>query len=278
MNAEVMYVTKRSSNTLRVLTEEEIALVSGGSDTITVTGSRYDYSYYDYWSYSNFFYDYSYYDQGGGGGGGGGGEEAPPADEGELTEGQEEVIKEGMNSLKATLEAYVQKYGDFELKLADGSTYKASDLIRGADALSKAFDVLEGAQLTAAIVNGNADIGAVIGFVAGLAGSAAVGAAGAGPLAAFAAGLAIGYGAEVGYNAITGLIDQSITNYANAMQQANPGWNDLPSSIQEYIFLQQLFGIPPNPYDDGYGGGGGGGGGYGGGGGGGYDNPHYNIP
>jgi hypothetical protein len=229
-----------------------MGLVAGGSDSITVTGGSW--SYFD-WGFYNFYYnnyvdDNSYYTDGGGGGDAPAPDPEPAPAEGELTEDQEDAVKDGMDSLKSTLEQYKNKYGDFELKLPDGSTYKASDLINGADKVSKAFDALEGAQLAAALANGDADIGKIVGFVGGIAGGAAAGALGAGPIAVFAVGLGISWGAEAGYNAIATTIDRAVSdflvNYNNQMQQANPDYNSLPSSIQEYIFLQQLFGNPSN--------------------------------
>lgn len=281
MNMLINKLSSKASKAaeLRQLTVNEIEMISGGlQDDIVVTGRRYEQSYFDY----NYLSYYSYYDSGSNfgeysyGGGGGGGDPAPdPEPQDALSEDQEDAVKDGLEGLKSTLEEYVKKHGDFILKLPNGDTYKASQLIRGADALGKAFDGLEGAQLVSAVVNGNADVGAIVGFLGGLAGSAAVGAAGGGPLAVFVAGLAVSYGAEHGYNAIASTINTAVnnyfTNYNNQMQQANPGYNSLPSSIQEYIFLQQLFGNPAPDYDpepsgipywksQGY------------------NNPHYNIP
>jgi hypothetical protein len=59
------------STQLRQLTPEELLLVSGGTDTIVVTGSRYsDDDWFDRWNYYNDYYNSdNYYDEYGGGGG-----------------------------------------------------------------------------------------------------------------------------------------------------------------------------------------------------------------
>jgi hypothetical protein len=63
---------------LRELTAEELVLVSGGSDTIVVTGQRDNWGSSDFWSsYDDYYNDYTsdYY------GGGGGGVESPIPEE-----------------------------------------------------------------------------------------------------------------------------------------------------------------------------------------------------
>lgn len=222
----------------RNLTAEETALVAGGSNTITVTGSR----ELD-WSWFYFSSGWSSGDGSGGGGGDGGGGDTPSNAQ-ELTEAEQEAAKDSVQGLIAILDENIKKYGDAIIKLPDGREVLASEML---DALGKTLDIIEAGNLAYEALNGNADVAEVAGFIAGLAGGAVAAALGAGPIAVFATGVAVGLLTEAGLNQIA-------TNFSNAwneayenIQQANPNYT---SGMNLYLFIQSIFGNTTDPFDE----------------------------
>lgn len=252
---------KKGGSTHRALTPEELLLVAGGVDTIVVTGTRYDDWWDNYYWYNNYYDNDNFVDYYGGGGGGDAGGDTS-SDGGALDEAQEKAAQGGLAAIQQDLEKHIAKYGDFDIKVGD-QVFKASDLVKGLDAMGKLFDLYDGAQLIYQIVNGDANVGMVMGFLAGLAVTAGLTAAGAGPVAVFAASVAAGWLVEVGTNAIVEAIDRSVAETLANLPQPDPS---LPGPLQELDFLRHMFGIPhthddlgdtggyiySGPYGDGY--------------------------
>lgn len=226
-------------NAHRELTAEELLLVAGGVDTIVVTGSSYDPWWDSYYWYNNYYDNDNFVDYYGGGGGGDAGGDTT-ADGDALNEAQEKAAQGGLAAIQQDLQNHIAKYGDFTIKVGDQS-WKASDLVKGLDTMGKMFDVLEGAALIVAIANGDANVGMVMGFLAGLAVAGGLTAVGAGPVAVFAASVAAGYLVEVGTNAIVTALDNAVADMIANLPQPDPS---VPAPLQEFDFLQHLFGIP----------------------------------
>ena len=255
---------------LRELTKDELALVAGGSETIVVTGERWD---WDYWDFNDYYYDDPNYEDVYSGGGGGGGEEEPDPEPEVMDEALKTAMEGELAKLEQNLKDMIDKVGDFDIKVGD-FTIKASELLDGLGKLGGIFDLYEAGQITNDILNGDASIGQVVGFLGALALGAGMTAAGAGPLAVFAATAAAGL-------LIPGAVDSAVELLNAGFEAAfdiavetlgtvpsDPSW---PQSISEYDFWLHVFGIPHDhssePFTDPYGGGG-------------YDykNPYYNIP
>lgn len=222
----------------RQLTAEETALVAGGSNTITVTGSP-DFD----WSWLFFGGGWSYTEgDGQGGGGSGGGEESSDAQD--LTDAEEEATKDSLQAMIAILDENIKRYGDATIKLPNGTEVLASEIL---DALGKTLDIIEAGTLVWEALNGNVDVAATAGFLAGLAGGAVAAALGAGPIAVFATGVAVGLLTEAGLNQIaTNFSTAWAEAYAN-IEQANPGYT---SGMNLILFIQSLFGNPTDPMDE----------------------------
>ncbi|MBD2840970.1 hypothetical protein [Erythrobacter rubeus] len=264
-------------NKFRPLTNEELALVSGGNE-IVVTGTPpggggggggggWGWGWGDGGGGGSGGYD-------GGGGGGGGGDDDPPPPPPGMDEETEIIVEGTVEALQADIQSYLDELGhDFDIKVGD-QTFRASDLVESLDELGKVFDAYEAYQLTDDLLNGDAGLADAIAFVGALAVGAGVTAA-AGPLAGFAAGVAAGYLLPGAANYV---VDHLATAYDTVLaeavdstgyQPANPNWGP---ATQTYDFLLYIFGIPNNPgpgSDPYYPPPGGGGGGF---------DPHYNIP
>jgi hypothetical protein len=233
--------TTNSPSGFRALSPEEIALIAGGTNlgTITVTAPPRDYYDYIWWDY-DLSGDYGGGYDGSSGGGGDPGDSENPEDP-ELTEEEEEKTKDVIEALKSALEENIKKYGDSIIKLPNGIEVRASDLL---DALGKTLDFVEAGTLAYEAANGNMDVAATAGFLAGMLGGAAAAAAGAGPIAVFAAGVAAGMFTEY---AINEAVDRFNTAWTAAYQQElqqNPGFT--PGMHTLYMILQ-MWGIQPGP-------------------------------
>jgi hypothetical protein len=223
----------------RQLTPEETALVAGGSSTVTVWGTpELD------WGWFYFSSGWSSGDGSGGGGGGGGDTGETPSAPPELSDAEEEATKDSIQALIAVLDENIKKYGDATIKLPNGSEVLASEIL---DALGKTLDIIEAGNLAWEAANGNADVAEVAGFIAGLAGGAVAAAAGAGPIAVFAAGVGIGLLTEAGLNQIAQNFSQAWNEAYQNIEQANPGYT---SGMNLYLFIQSLFGNTTDPFDE----------------------------
>ncbi|MCA0903897.1 hypothetical protein [Qipengyuania aquimaris] len=254
---------------LRELTKDELAMVAGGTGTIVVTGDRWE---WDYWDYNDYYSDPNYEDVYSGGGGGGGDAEPDPEPEA-MDEALKTALEGELAKLEQNLKDMIDKVGDFDIKVGD-FTIKASALLDGLGKLGGIFDLYEAGQITNDILNGDASVGQVVGFLGALALGAGMATAGAGPLAIFiatsAAGLlipgAVNSAVELLNAGFEAAFDIAVDSLGSV--PSDPSW---PDSISEYHFILHLLGQPHDhsgdPYGDPY---------YGGGGF--NDNPHYQIP
>ncbi|GEM_PF-5408271 len=220
----------------RSLSQEEIALIAGGTylGTITVNHSSQNDDFWYWYDWANDYYDEGY--QYGSGGGGGSNNDNPDTT---LSEEQEIKTKEYLEGLKSVLEENIKEHGDAIIKLPDGTDIRASDLLKS---LGKTLDIIEAGTLTYEVATGNGDVASVAGFVAGFVGGAAAAAAGAGPIAVFAAGVAAGLLTEA---AINYAVDEFNTAWDEAYQQEiqqNPNYTPGMSVIN---IILQMFGQPP---------------------------------
>jgi hypothetical protein len=242
------------SNNLRKLTAEELKLVSGGSDTITVTGSRYDYwDNYDPWAYMNdsFGYEDFYYDNGGDSGGGYDGTGGPEEDHSlaEATEAALQITEAKHN----IIQDLINRHGpNVVVNLPDGTQTTLGALHEG---IGRVFTGLQAAITVGELIDGGKNVHDAINFLFGVTVTAMAAQAGAG---AFLAG-ALGFTAEYAAGHILEWMEGA--GRANAwlqdyFQAEVAEWVQNNSTPAEYTspmdMLRGMFGWERNPYQNEY--------------------------
>lgn len=224
----------------RSLSADEIALIAGGVDyvdDIIVDGGG------GSGGGSGTYYPPTggdYYNPGPPSGGDGDGDDDEDVAAGTgMPDAAAEGTKEFIEALVSMLEENIDEHGDAIIKMANGDTFQAKELL---DALGKTLDIWEAGTLAVDAANGNADIAQVASFFVGLGVGAAAAAAGATPIAIFVAGYAAGQLTEY---AINYTIENFNTSWAAAYQQEihqNPTYTPGMSMLN---IILQMFGQNP---------------------------------
>lgn len=221
----------------RKLTAEELALVAGGSMTITCGpfGPDIDWGY----GFGDFGWSYA---EGDGQGGGGGGEQ--PSSAQELTAAEEESTRDSVQSTIAILDDNILKYGDAVIKLPNGQEFVASAILA---ALGTTLDIIDAGNFEYAAQNGNLDIAATASFFAGLGGGSVEAAVGSGSIAVFATAVATGMFSETGLTQLAANVAGVWGAAYQGLDPANPSYS--PGQALT-LFIQSLFGTASAPAED----------------------------
>lgn len=170
-------------------------------------------------------------------------EEPPPAPDREPNDEEREKIKTTLEGVLALLEEYIRKLGISGVIITvNGQRFGVADLKA---ALGKVLTFLEARQLAIQARSGNPDVAAIAAFLMGLAAGAGATFILKSPLAGFFIALVTNIAVEYAINlALQRLRDAFEVEY-NRLQTQNPD----NTSVQNFIiFLEQMFGAPPNPF------------------------------
>jgi|GEM_PF-4638050 len=144
-------------------------------------------------------------------------------------------VKTGADALISGLQDIEKKHGPFDVVLQDGTRVPVATLLDGLGKISTAADA---GLLAIDALNGDADVGAVAGFLVGLGVTTALAAAGAPALGTFVAGLVATEAAKFAVNSFLDFADTRLAEIsaelAQQSQAANP--NMTPgAALIEYL-------------------------------------------
>lgn len=166
----------------------------------------------------------------------------PPRNSNGLTQEEQSSLVRQLQAFKATLEDLRRSDGrDPTLVLPNGTEFKASELI---DSLGKTLDIIEAGLLIQAISDGNASVGEVAGFLAGVFFGGALVSAGAGAMATIVAVAAVGLAVQGGVDALAAGISRSLRQSFDAAYEERALGNP-PLSPGQWIVRQIIDALTP---------------------------------